>query len=118
MEAIASTDTRSPGAVTVPGKPGGDLPPRSGHHHETVRAEAVNEFIKYTVVIEKAPCNYAAFVPDLPGCVATGATRKAVLEEIREAISFHIESLRAHGEPVPEPQSTAEVVEIGAATAK
>ena len=74
--------------------------------------------MKYTVVIEKAPGNYAAFVPDLPGCVATGATREAVLQEVREAISFHIESLRAHGEPVPEPLSTAEVVEIGAATAK
>ena len=72
--------------------------------------------MKYTVVIEKAPGNYAAFVPDLPGCVATGVTREAVLEEIRETIVFHIESLREHGELVPEPQSTAEVVDVGAAT--
>ena len=59
--------------------------------------------MKYTVVIEKAPGNYAAYVPDLLGCMATGATWKAVLEELREAIAIHIESLREHGEPVPEP---------------
>ena len=73
--------------------------------------------MKYTVVIEKAPSNYAAYVPDLPGCVATGATRDAVLAEIREAIAFHIESLREHDELVPEPQSTAEVVDVGVTTA-
>lgn len=74
--------------------------------------------MKYTVVIEKAPHNYAAFAPDLPGCVATGAIREAVLEQIREAIAFHIKSLREHGEPVPEPQSTAEEVDVGAVTAE
>ena len=70
--------------------------------------------MKYSVVIEKAPSNHAAYVPDLPGCVATGVTRQEVLDEIREAIALHIESLRAHGEPIPEPQSTAEVVDVGA----
>ena len=88
-----------------------------GQHHETERIEGVSESMKYTIVIEKAPSNYAAYVPDLPGCVATGDTREAVLKEIREAIAFHLESLREHGEPVPEPQSTAEVVDVGAATA-
>ena len=73
--------------------------------------------VKYTVIIEKAPGNFAAYVPDLPGCVATGDTRAELLEEISEAIEFHIESLRYHGEPVPEPQSTAEVVEVGAPAA-
>ena len=73
--------------------------------------------VKYTVVIERAPTNYAAYVPDLPGCVATGDTREELLKEIREAIEFHIESLREHGEPVPEPQSTAAVVEVGAVPA-
>ena len=68
--------------------------------------------VKYTVVIEKAPANYAAYVPDLPGCVATGGTEQEVLEEIREAIAFHIESLMEHGEPVPEPQSTAASVDV------
>ena len=70
--------------------------------------------MKYTVVIEKAPNNFAAYVPDLPGCVATGPTREELLVEIREAIEFHLESLREHGEPVPEPQTTAEVVDAGA----
>ena len=62
--------------------------------------------MKYTVVIEKSPNNYAAYVPDLPGCVATASTREEVLQEIREAIAFHIEGMRADGEPVPEPQAT------------
>ena len=77
----------------------------------------MSDIVKYTVVIERAPNNYAAYVPDLPGCVATGDTREELLEEIREAIEFHIESLREHGEPVPEPQSTAAVVEVGAVPA-
>ena len=68
--------------------------------------------MKYTVVIEKAPNNYAAYVPDLPGCVATASTHDALLEEIREAIEFHIEGMREDGEPVPEPQATADVVEV------
>ena len=68
--------------------------------------------MKYTVVIEKAPNNYAAYVPDLPGCVATASTPDALLEEIREAIEFHIEGMREDGEPVPEPQATADVVEV------
>ena len=67
-----------------------------------------------TIVIEKSPRNFAAYVPDLPGCVATGATREAVVREIREAIGFHIESLREHGDRVPEPQSTATVVDVAA----
>ena len=57
--------------------------------------------MKYTVVIEKTPNNYAAYAPDLLGCVATGTTREALLEEMREAIEFHIEGLREHGEPIP-----------------
>ena len=67
--------------------------------------------MKYTVVIEKAPNNYAAYVPDLPGCVATASTREELLEEIREAVEFHIEGMREDGEVIPEPQTTAAVVE-------
>ena len=62
--------------------------------------------MKYTVVIERTPNNHAAYVPDLPGCVATANTREALLEEIREAIEFHIEGMREDGEPVPEPRAT------------
>ena len=66
---------------------------------------------RFAVVIEKADGNYAAYVPDLPGCVATGATVEAVEEEIREAIRSHIEGLRADGLDVPTPTSIAEYVE-------
>ena len=67
--------------------------------------------MKYTVVIEKTPNNYAAYVPDLPGCVATASTREELLEEIREAIEFHVEGMREDGGPIPEPQTTAAVVD-------
>ena len=71
--------------------------------------------IQYTIVIEKSPNNYAAYAPDLPGCVATGATREEAVSEMRQAIRLHIESLREHGEPVPEPHCTAAVVQVAAA---
>ena len=71
--------------------------------------------MRYAVVIERAPNNYAAYVPDLPGCVATASTREELLDEIREAIQLHIEGLREDGEPVPQPQATTEVVEVVAA---
>ena len=71
--------------------------------------------MKYTVIIEKARDNLAAYVPDLPGCVATGDTLEELLVTIREAIEFHIESLRDHGEPIPDPQCTAAVVEVASA---
>ena len=63
--------------------------------------------LKYTLLIEKAPGNCANYVPDLPGRVATGSTREAVLAPIRVAVAIQIESLRERGEPVPEPPTTA-----------
>ena len=68
--------------------------------------------MKYTVVIERTSNNYAAYVPDLPGCVATASNREDLLEEIRDAIEFHIEGMREDGEPVPQPRATADVVEV------
>ena len=70
--------------------------------------------MRYTIVIEQTPRNFSAYVPDLPGCIATGATRDDVVRQIREAIEFHIEGMREQGEPVPEPQCTAAVVEVAA----
>ena len=67
--------------------------------------------MRFAVVIEKAEGNYSAYVPDLPGCVATGATVEDVEREIRDAIRFHIEGLREDGLPVPPPTSIAEYVE-------
>ena len=70
--------------------------------------------MQYTIVIEQTPRNFSAYVPDLPGCIATGATREEVVHRIREAIEFHIEGMREQGEPIPEPQSTATVVNVAA----
>ncbi len=67
--------------------------------------------MRYAVVIEKAIGNYSAYVPDLPGCVATGDTVVDVEREIREAIRFHIDGLKADGLPVPAPSSIAEYVD-------
>jgi predicted RNase H-like HicB family nuclease len=70
--------------------------------------------MKYAVVIEKAEGNYSAYVPDLPGCVATGVTVQDVENEIREAIAFHIEGMREDGIAVPEPTSQVEYIELAA----
>jgi predicted RNase H-like HicB family nuclease len=68
--------------------------------------------MRYAVVIEKAETNYSAYVPDLPGCVATGATVKDVEIEIRDAIRFHIDGLNQDGVPVPLPTSIADYIEV------
>jgi predicted RNase H-like HicB family nuclease len=67
--------------------------------------------MRYAVVIEKVGKNYSAYVPDLPGCVATGGTLEAVEAAIRAAMRFHIEGLEEDGLEVPEPTSIAEYVE-------
>ena len=71
--------------------------------------------MKYMVVIEKGENGYGAHVPDLPGCIAAGETRDEVVELIKEAIEFHIEGLKEAGEPVPQPSSVGEYVEVTAA---
>jgi predicted RNase H-like HicB family nuclease len=68
--------------------------------------------MRYAVVIEKAENNYSAYVPDLPGCVATGTTVAAAETQIREAIEFHLEGLREDGLPIPSPSSQVEYIEI------
>lgn len=68
--------------------------------------------MKYAVVIERATNNYSAYVPDLPGCVATGKTRSEAAQQIREAISFHLEGLLEDGISMPEPRTSTEVVEV------
>ena len=67
--------------------------------------------MRYAVVIEKAEGNYSAYVPDLPGCVATGDTVAAVEQEIRTAIRFHIDGLREDGLSVPNPTSSVEYID-------
>jgi predicted RNase H-like HicB family nuclease len=70
--------------------------------------------MRYAIVIERAAKNYAAYVPDLPGCVATGSTVEETERLIREAIEFHIEGLRADGQTIPEPSSKVEYVDVAA----
>ena len=70
--------------------------------------------MRYAIVIEKADSNYSAYVPDLPGCVATGPTVAEAVQSIREAIVFHIEGLREDGFPVPPPVSHVDYVEVAA----
>ena len=70
--------------------------------------------MRYAIVIEKAENNYSASVPDLPGCVATGATADEVESQIREAIEFHLEGMREDGTPIPPPASRVEYVDIAA----
>ena len=70
--------------------------------------------MKYAIVIEKAENNYSAYVPDLPGCVATGSSIEETESEIREAIEFHLEGIREDGLPIPTPQSKVEYIDITA----
>jgi predicted RNase H-like HicB family nuclease len=68
--------------------------------------------MEYLVIYEKGDAGYGAYVPDLPGCVAVGKSRRRVEHLIRSAIAMHLESMREYGEPIPEPTSSAEVVRV------
>ncbi len=70
---------------------------------------------KYAVIFERADSNWAAYVPDLPGCVSTGKTLEEAERNVREAISGHLQTLREFGEPVPEPTSVAKEIEVAPA---
>ncbi len=70
--------------------------------------------MKLLIVVEQTRTGFSAYSPDLPGCVATGATREEVEREMKEAIDFHIEGMRADGEAVPEPSSYSTCVEVPA----
>ncbi len=70
--------------------------------------------MRYAVVIENAGSNYSAYVPDLPGCIATGATEVEVEQQIREAIEFHLDGMREDGTPIPPPSSRVEYIEVAA----
>lgn len=70
--------------------------------------------MRYAIVIEKGEGNYGAYVPDLPGCVATGGTIEEIERSIQEAIEFHLEGMRADGLPIPEPSSRVDYVEVAA----
>lgn len=67
------------------------------------------------VVIEQAERNYAAYAPDVPGCVATGATREETVDRMRRPLEMHLRGLREDGDPLPETAASAEILEIAAA---
>jgi predicted RNase H-like HicB family nuclease len=68
--------------------------------------------MRYAIVIEKADGNFSGYVPDLPGCVAAGATESEVESLIRKAIEFHVAGLREDGLPVPLPSSKVEYIDV------
>jgi predicted RNase H-like HicB family nuclease len=70
--------------------------------------------MRYAVVIEKAEGNYSAYVPDLPGCIATGESLAEVQRFIREAIELHISGMREDGLPIPPPSSQVEYIQVAA----
>jgi len=69
---------------------------------------------KYLVVVEETATSFSAYSPDLPGCIATGATREEVEREMRDAMQFHIEGMREDGQAVPEPHSYPAFCEVAA----
>ena len=68
--------------------------------------------MRYAIVVERAANNYSAYVPDLPGCVATGATMEETEQLIREAVELHLTGLREDGLPIPQPSSQVDYVEM------
>lgn len=87
----------------------------NGWEHVEQRAEASGiQVVKLLIVVEKTSTGYSAYSPDLLGCVATGATREEVEREMRDAIDFHLEGMRAEGEAVPEPSAYSTYIEVPA----
>lgn len=71
--------------------------------------------MRYAVIVEEGETSFGAYVPDLPGCIAAAETRSEVLRLIEEAIEFHVDGLRQDGQPIPEPSSSIEYVDVRAA---
>jgi predicted RNase H-like HicB family nuclease len=67
--------------------------------------------MRYATIIEETPTNYSAYVPDLPGCIATGSTIEEVSAQIQAAVSFHLEGLQLECLPIPEPTTVCEYIE-------
>jgi predicted RNA binding protein YcfA (HicA-like mRNA interferase family)/predicted RNase H-like HicB family nuclease len=104
-----------PGTVTIAGKPSLDLDPKTERSIQRQAGLQVRRTtLRYAILIEPTATGYSAHVPDLPGCIAAGETREETLQLIREAIEFHLEGMRLHGESIPQPTSTCEYVEIPA----
>jgi predicted RNase H-like HicB family nuclease len=81
-------------------------------HPEASWTERAGDTMRYLVILERGENSFGAYVPDLPGCAVVAETREEALRLIREAIAFHVESLREDGSSVPEPVSTTEFVQV------
>jgi len=68
--------------------------------------------MKFAIVLEKGDTSYGAYAPDFPGCVAAAETRDEVLTLIKQAIEFHLEGMQADGDPIPQPHSEMEYVDV------
>jgi predicted RNase H-like HicB family nuclease/predicted RNA binding protein YcfA (HicA-like mRNA interferase family) len=105
------------GLVTIAGKPSDDASTWHVKQHndasstQGTQGSRRRRVMRYAIVIEKLESNYSAYVPDLPGCVATGATLEEMEQQIKEAIAFHLDGLREEGLPIPEPTTLCEYVE-------
>jgi predicted RNase H-like HicB family nuclease len=69
--------------------------------------------MRFLIIIEPTATGFSAHVPDLPGCVAAGETREETIQLMREAVEFHLEGMRAHGESIVQPTSVSDYVEVG-----
>jgi predicted RNase H-like HicB family nuclease/predicted RNA binding protein YcfA (HicA-like mRNA interferase family) len=105
-----------PGRVTVHGKPSDSIAP--GTLNSILKQDGLKrrneDLMRYAVVIEKAQGNYSAYVPDLPGCIATGETIAEVQQLIREAIELHISGMREDRLAIPPPSSQVEYIQVAA----
>ncbi|MBI4780921.1 MAG: type II toxin-antitoxin system HicB family antitoxin [Oscillatoriophycideae cyanobacterium NC_groundwater_1537_Pr4_S-0.65um_50_18] len=70
--------------------------------------------MQYLIVIEQTPTGYSAYSPDLPGCISTGATREEVEQNMREAVSFHLEGLKLEGLEIPPPTTSSAYINVAA----
>jgi predicted RNase H-like HicB family nuclease len=100
-----------PGLVT--GRREARRRPRAGDVEQRFEAGRV-EAMKYLIVIEQTATGYSAYSPDLPGCIATGSTRDEVEREMKGAIAFHLDGLKAEGMAIPQPSSSSSYVEVPA----
>jgi len=104
--------------VTVSGKAKHRCAARNAEQYSEaggLRGAERGSIMRYAVIVEEGKNSFGAHVPDLPGCVAVADTKQEVLQLIQEAIEFHLEGLREEGQPIPEPSSSVEYVEIRAA---
>ena len=96
-----------PGTATVAGHPSVEVPPGTLKYPQTGRFE-----MKYLIVYEKSSDGWGAYAPDLPGLGVVGRTLQATKQLIREAIEFHLEGMRQHGDPIPDPSSQTEYITV------